>query len=157
MGPEILDLWIESELGQAEIHYWQDEPDQLAAVLATVGPWFEGKGAPAHREADYLEALVLWQLTDRRHRVDDEVLENAEKVLTAKQQFPRRRRLSRTTCGARRRMGAIQRRFLFTLVRRPRRRRRYSYSHTEHRRAYGVCRFAGSKPVLPQPGRASSG
>ena len=89
MGPEILDLWIESQLGQAEIHYWQDEPDQLAAVLAIVGPWFEAEGAPVHRKADYLHTLMLWQLADRRHRVDDEVLENAKKVLAAKQQFPR--------------------------------------------------------------------
>ena len=93
MGPEILDLWIESQLGQAEIHYWQDEPDQLAAVLAIVGPWFEAEGEPCSQESGLPRSALLWQLTDRRHRVDDEVLENAKKVLVAKTRIPSRRRL----------------------------------------------------------------
>ncbi len=87
-GPEILDLWLESQLGKAEVHYWQDEPDQMAAVLASVGPVFDAGREPPHRRADYLSALFLWQLTDRRHRVDDEILENAQKALVAKEEFP---------------------------------------------------------------------
>ena len=86
--PEVFDVWLESQVGLAQVHYWQDEPDKLAALFAVVGPAFKANGEPRHRQADYLGALLLWQLAERRHRVDNEVLDTARKGLAAAREFP---------------------------------------------------------------------
>ena len=88
MSSDVFDLWLENQLGKAEIHYWQDEPEQLAAVLGRVGPLFRARGEPRRWQADYLTGVMLWQLTERRHRVGDEVLENAKNALVAKEEIP---------------------------------------------------------------------
>ena len=88
-APEVLDVWLESQLGLVEVHYWQDEPDQMAAVLARVGPAFDsGSEPPAIGEATTSQALAQWQLAERRHQVDEEILENAKKALAAEEEFP---------------------------------------------------------------------
>ena len=80
--------WLESQVGLAQVHYWQDEPDKLADLSTVLGPAFKAKGEPRHRQADYLGALLLWQLAERRHRVDNEVLDTARKGLAAARNSP---------------------------------------------------------------------
>ena len=87
MSQEVFDLWFETQLGQVHVHYWRDEPDELAAVMAGVRPAFKAKGEPHRRRSDYLTALLLWQATDRRHRVDDEMLDNARKALALREEY----------------------------------------------------------------------
>ncbi len=87
MSPEVFDLWFEIHLGQVHVHYWRDEPDELATVMAGVRPAFKAKGEPHRRRSDYLTALLLWQTTERRHRVDDEMLDNARKALALREEY----------------------------------------------------------------------
>ena len=88
LGPGVLDLWLDSQLGLGQVHYWRDEPDQIAAVLGRVSPVLETKGVPRRRQADYYGAVLLWQLTERRHRVDEEILDHAGALAAAEEASP---------------------------------------------------------------------
>jgi len=78
-----LDLWFDIQLeGLAQVHYWRDEPDRVGAVLATARPMLEARGGPVHRQAFY-HALVLWQLTESRHFIDEETVTNSRAALAA--------------------------------------------------------------------------
>jgi hypothetical protein len=87
MGPDVLDASLESQVGLAQVHYWRDEPDKIAAIFAVVAPAFKARGEPRDRQADYFGALLMWQLAERRHRVDEEVLDTARKGLAAAAEF----------------------------------------------------------------------
>jgi tetratricopeptide (TPR) repeat protein len=78
-----VDLWLDIQLaGLAQVHYWQDQAGRVLAVLARARPVVEARGGPAQKQAFY-QALVIGQLTERRHRVDNEILANAVVALAA--------------------------------------------------------------------------
>ena len=91
MEPEVVDLWIDTQLGLAQVHYWRDEPDQMAPILATVGSALNARGGePRRMLSDYLDALNMWKVTERRHRVDNEMVDIARRALAAAEEFPPR-------------------------------------------------------------------
>ena len=48
---ETVDLWLEVQLaGRAYLHYWRNEPEAAAAVLARARPVVEARGTPARRQ-----------------------------------------------------------------------------------------------------------
>ncbi len=81
--PGVFDLWLDSQLGLGQVHYWRDEPDQMAAVLGRVSPMIGAQGVPRRKQADYYLAVLLWQQAKRRHRIDEEILETARRALAA--------------------------------------------------------------------------
>ena len=83
LEPRLFEVWLDSQLGLGEVYYWRDEPDRMAAVLGRVSPVIESKGVPRRKRADYYQSVLLWQLTERRHRVDEGILDNARKALRA--------------------------------------------------------------------------
>ena len=89
MEPEVVDLWIDTQLGLAQVHYWRDEPDQMAPILATVGSALNARGGePRRMLSDYLDALNMWKVTERRHRVDNEMVDIARRARAAAEEFP---------------------------------------------------------------------
>ena len=80
---ETFDLWFQVQLGLINVHYWRDEPDKLAAVMARIDSAFNAESPPRRWQRSYFQALMLWQLAERRHRVDEEILENTRKYLEA--------------------------------------------------------------------------
>ena len=80
---ETFDLWFQVHQGLVHVHYWRDEPDKLATVVARIDSAFNGKSPPRRWQRHYFQALMLWQLAERRHRVDEEILENTRKYLEA--------------------------------------------------------------------------
>ena len=89
IGTEVFDIWLESQIGLVELHYCWDEPEKIAAVFSVIDPAFKARGMPRERQPDYFGALLLWQLAERRHRVDEEVLDTARKGLAATKAFSR--------------------------------------------------------------------
>ncbi|HXW78129.1 MAG TPA: AAA family ATPase, partial [Acidimicrobiales bacterium] len=83
LGPLALDLWVTSRLQRAFVHYWRDEADQMAAVLESLHSLFEANGGPRRRQSRYYNAVQCWQCTQRRHRIDEEILVNARRALAA--------------------------------------------------------------------------
>ena len=84
---ETFDLWLQVHQGLLHVHYWRDEPDKLAAVMTRIDSAFNAKNPPRRWQRHYLQALMLWQLAERRHRVDEEILENTRKYLQATEEF----------------------------------------------------------------------
>lgn len=77
------DLWFDLQMeGLARVPYWRDEPDKVDAVLARARPALETRGGPVHRQAFYT-ALLLRQLTESRHFIDEEILARARAALAA--------------------------------------------------------------------------
>ncbi|HXW80276.1 MAG TPA: AAA family ATPase, partial [Acidimicrobiales bacterium] len=81
LGPPALDLWINSYLGQAEVHYWRDETDQMAVALATVHRWL--KGVTPRTQLAYSAAQLLLRSVENRERIDEEMLACAKRILAA--------------------------------------------------------------------------
>ena len=86
-GTEVFDIWLESQIGLVELHYCWDEPGKIAAIFSVIDPAFKARGMPRERQPDYFGALLLWQLSERRHRVDEELLDTARKGLAATKAF----------------------------------------------------------------------
>ena len=147
LEPEVLDLWVESQIGQAQVHYWRDEPDRMAAVLASLSPMFEAGAGPRRWQGEYYNTLVLLQCTERRHRVDEEILLNAKRAVEAAEGnlFPGTDRLE-----------GLRPRHLPGVVRRPRGWRGRANDGAARRRTHRVGVHARSQSLLPQHGRPSS-
>ena len=83
LEPGLLDLWLDTRMGMVFIHYWRDEPDQMPALLAEVRPVLEIEGVRRQKQARYHSLRFAWQLAERRHRVDEQVLAEARQALSA--------------------------------------------------------------------------
>ena len=79
----LLDVWLDTRLGMAMTHYWRDEPDQIPALMAEVRPVLDTEGVRRGRHASYYKMRVGWQLAERRHRVDEQMLADARQTLAA--------------------------------------------------------------------------
>jgi class 3 adenylate cyclase/tetratricopeptide (TPR) repeat protein len=73
-GPEGTDVWMDVQVeGRSVLHYWRNEPEQAAAVLAAVRPVVEAQGTPERRHLFFV-TLALQRARQSRYRVDDEIL-----------------------------------------------------------------------------------
>jgi tetratricopeptide (TPR) repeat protein len=78
-----VDLWLEVQLdGRTYLHYWRNEPDKAAAVLAAARPVVEARGTPARRQTFYMN-FALQQSREKRYRVDEEILTNMRAAVLA--------------------------------------------------------------------------
>jgi tetratricopeptide (TPR) repeat protein len=66
--------------GRVLMHYFNNEPDRLAAVLAEVGPVAQARGGLPEKQ-EFLTALLRYQLVQRRHRIDEEIIATARAAL----------------------------------------------------------------------------
>jgi class 3 adenylate cyclase/tetratricopeptide (TPR) repeat protein len=78
-----LDLWINSQIGQARAHYWRDETDEMAVALAMAHPWLGGKGVAPQTQLGYGAARFLWQSMESRNRIDEEMVAGVKRILAA--------------------------------------------------------------------------
>ncbi len=79
----VVALWLEIQLeGRALVYYFSNEPARGAAVLAEVGPAVEARGGPMQKVFFYT-ALLRSQLSQARHRVDEEIIATARAALAA--------------------------------------------------------------------------
>jgi len=79
----VVALWLEIQLeGRALVYFFNNEPARGAAVLAEVGPVVEGRGGPIQKQY-FLTALLRSQLSQARHRVDEQIIATARAALTA--------------------------------------------------------------------------
>jgi tetratricopeptide (TPR) repeat protein len=73
----VAELWLEIKLeGRAALYFFSNEPAKGAAVLAEVGPVVEARGGPIQKQYFYT-ALLRNQLSQARHRVDEEIIATA--------------------------------------------------------------------------------
>ena len=73
LEPGLLDVWLDTRLGMAMIHYWRDEPDQMPALLAEVRPVFDTEGVRRGKHARYYKhpgQLAANGATSPRRRAD---------------------------------------------------------------------------------------
>ena len=99
------------------IHYWRDEPDQMPGLLDEVRPVLEIEGVRRGKHARYHSLRFGWQLAERRHRVDEEVLAEARQALSAAEESGE---YAST-------LGPSWFRLLLAVLRRPRRRRKVAH------------------------------
>jgi class 3 adenylate cyclase/tetratricopeptide (TPR) repeat protein len=82
---DAVDLRLEIQVdGRATLHYWRNEPERAAAVLAGARPLLEARGTPARRMSFYLN-MALQRARETRYRIDDEILANARAAVGAAQ------------------------------------------------------------------------
>ncbi len=71
-----VDVWLEVQVdGRANMHNWANERGEAAAVLASVRPLVEARGA--HRQAAFYVQLASLLCHQARYRIDEEALEVA--------------------------------------------------------------------------------
>lgn len=81
-----VDLWLEVQLdGRAYVHYWRNEPDQAAVVLAAARPVVEARGTPARRRTFHMN-FALQRMRERRYRIDEECITNMRAAVAAAQE-----------------------------------------------------------------------
>jgi tetratricopeptide (TPR) repeat protein len=81
-----VDLWLEVQLdGRAYVHYWRNEPEKGAAVVAAVRPVVEARGTPARKQA-FHSNFAMQRMRETRYRIDDEILANCRAALAAAQE-----------------------------------------------------------------------
>jgi class 3 adenylate cyclase/tetratricopeptide (TPR) repeat protein len=77
------EVWLEIQLdGRAQLHYWRDEPERAAAVLAAARPVVDERGSPLQRQKFYA-GLAMQRARQHRYRVDEEILANTRSALAA--------------------------------------------------------------------------
>jgi eukaryotic-like serine/threonine-protein kinase len=73
--------WTEIQGERMSVHYWRDEPDRMAELIARFRPVLEKNPRPANRAALFGSLLLLdWR---RNHSISDEGLEYARLALEA--------------------------------------------------------------------------
>ncbi len=83
LDEEQSDLWLEVQVdGRANLHYWWNEPERGAEVLAKARPFLEARGSPTRKAGFYLH-LANQRAWGARHRIDEEMLENARTGVSA--------------------------------------------------------------------------
>ncbi len=83
---ETVDLWLEVQLaGRAYLHYWRNEPEKAAAVLASARPVVEARGTRAHRQSFY-QILSVQRARQARYRIDEEMITNSRAAVVLAQQ-----------------------------------------------------------------------
>jgi len=83
LGQEESDVWLEVQVdGRANLHYWWNEPERGAKVLARARPVVEARGSP-QRKVGFYGQLAGQQARRNRHRIDEEILANARAAVTA--------------------------------------------------------------------------
>ena len=77
------DLWLDIQLdGRANLHYWRNEPEKAAKVLAAARPVVEARGSPERRRAFYW-SLAAQRMRETRYRVDEQTLSYLQAALPA--------------------------------------------------------------------------
>ena len=80
---EVVDLWLELQLdGRAQVHYWRNEPDKGATVLAAARPVVEARGT-SHRRQNFYSTVAYQRARQTRYRIDDDILTNMRAALAA--------------------------------------------------------------------------
>jgi class 3 adenylate cyclase/tetratricopeptide (TPR) repeat protein len=80
------ELWLEIQLdGRAQLHYWRDQPESAAAVLAAARPVVDERGSPLMRQKFY-SGLALQRARQHRYLIDEETLSNSRMALAAAQE-----------------------------------------------------------------------
>jgi class 3 adenylate cyclase/tetratricopeptide (TPR) repeat protein len=83
LDEEQSDLWLEIQVdGRANLHYWWNEPEREAEVLAKARPVLEARGSPT-RKAGFYQHVANQRAWESRHRIDEEMLENARTAVSA--------------------------------------------------------------------------
>ncbi len=83
LDEEQSDVWLEVQVdGRANLHYWWNEPERGEEVLAKARPLLEARGSPTRKAGFYLH-LANQRAWEARHRVDEEMLENARTGVSA--------------------------------------------------------------------------
>ena len=78
-----VDLWLEVQLdGRGFVHYWRNEPDKGAAVVARARPMVEARGTPERRRAFHAN-FVMQRMREARYRIDEEVVTNCRAGVAA--------------------------------------------------------------------------
>ena len=73
----VVALWFEIQLeGRALVYFFSNEPAKGAAVLAEVSPVVEARGGPIQKQ-NFYTALLRNQLSQARHRVNEEIIATA--------------------------------------------------------------------------------
>jgi DNA-binding SARP family transcriptional activator/tetratricopeptide (TPR) repeat protein len=80
---EVVDLWLELQLdGRAQVHYWRNEPDKGATVLAAARPVVEARGT-AQKRQNFYSTVAYQRARQTRYRIDDDILTNLRAALAA--------------------------------------------------------------------------
>ena len=83
LDEEQSDLWLEVQVdGRANLYYWWNEPERGAEVLAKARPFLEARGSPTRKAGFYLH-LAQQRAWEARHRIDEDMLENARAGVSA--------------------------------------------------------------------------
>ena len=144
--PGVFDLWLDSQLGLGQVHYWRDEPDQMAAVLGRVSPVIGAPGVPRRKQADYYRRFSCG---NKRSDVTVSTRRSSRPL-----EGPGGSRRSVPAGGYR--LGRFQLGLLLAVVRRPGRCRRKAHRGPKYRRAHWRTEHASAEPLLPQPARPSA-
>ena len=113
----VVALWLEIQLeGRALVYFFSNEPAKGAAVLAEVSPVVEARGGPIQK-ANFYTALLRNQLSQARHRVDEEIIATARAALKAADEVSRLLRTATKAAMARRWLEAVRPGPLFGLAR----------------------------------------
>ena len=91
---EVVDLWLELQLdGRAQVHYWRNEPDKGATVLAAARPVVEARGTAARRQ-NFYSTVAYQRERQTRYRIDDDILTNLRSALEAAREAGHERNLA---------------------------------------------------------------
>jgi predicted ATPase/class 3 adenylate cyclase len=78
-----VDLWLEVQLdGRAYVHYWRNDPEKGAAVLAAARPVVEARGTPGRKQRFYFQ-FGAQRMRESRYRIDEDILTNLRAALAA--------------------------------------------------------------------------
>ena len=65
--------WLDVQLARAHVHYWRNEPEPIAAVLAQVRPVVEARGT-ARQRAHFYTSVAVQRFRASRYLVDESTL-----------------------------------------------------------------------------------
>ena len=83
---DTVDLWLQIMVDQrANVHYWRNEPDLAAAVLAQVRPVVEARGSLLRKQNFYV-GLVLQRERQTRYRIDEQTVADHRAALAVAEQ-----------------------------------------------------------------------
>jgi predicted ATPase len=89
-----VDLWLQIQLDlRANVHYWRNEPELAAAVLAKARPVVEARGSLVRKQNFYM-GLALQRVRHTRYRIDEQILADVRAAVAAAQQSGEEREIA---------------------------------------------------------------
>jgi hypothetical protein len=80
---QLVDLWLELQLnGRVTLQYWRNAPELALSILEAARPVVEARGSRA-TVARFYNNLTTQHSRQRRYRIDEEILSEARKALSA--------------------------------------------------------------------------